>query len=579
MRLAVIFAIITFSIYGQLPGLGDGQGAFVLCDIVVIFYELICSSIYNRICYRAIANVCYTADCLDICNFAVNKSVASDCHNRTCKRIAVVGLACSFGCESNGARSDFQGVRCRRVTVVCHRRLNGDINFADVLYCGNGVCPRCAIVGAIFYGSAINICRCGFTVGSAVIFAGVILAGYGESFLFGNAERHGARLSYGLRTILRCVPDNAGYVVVISTYIRRSCSSCCSCRPSAGSSICFHDICTDNVIVFISDSVSDIYIVVLFTICKDVSLEHFRELIFNGKAVAVVGLAVFVRSAETIYYAYRNLGVLDRCNLFSFKSYVCTGVCRLSAAIGLSAIYGDHELDNELLAEVIWHTGMCGVGHKVCAVVKAAYSDCIARNLDIAGEVFPVAKCLALAVIVCGVDFNVCGIFGNIEIRRDIIRQDGVTAKINAGLADGFAKLSKHIAERVCIACNFVEAILYGSVCAGFTHAACIRIVGRDKVHVAICIFVAFRKRRTYICSAENTNGIYRCAVGLALESLCVLYCIICNFTIKAVDVIRFTICEHNDNTIAVFRHLVSIAKYIDCFFKAVVSRCCALSA
>ena len=128
---------------------------------------------------------------------------------------------------------------------------------------------------------------------------------------------------------------------------------------------------------------------------------------------------------------------------------------------------------------------MFGFGYVVCAVVKAAYGDCIVIDTDMcAGEFSSPAKCFA--VIVCGVDFNVCGIFGNIEIRRDIIRQDGVTAKINAGLADGFAKLSKHIAERVCIACNFVEAILYGSVCAGFTHAACIRIVGRDKVHVAI---------------------------------------------------------------------------------------------
>ena len=406
-----------------------------------------------------------------------------------CKLNFLAGVSTSgaLAGDGDGARIYDEGVSgfCRSIAGFCcldlNRRAVGNI------FDGGKVGRPCiSAIDAIFYGSTFNTCRCGFTVGSAVIFAGVIGAGYGESFIFDNAERHGARLSYGLRTILRCVADNAGYVVVISTYIRRSCSSCCSCRPSAGSFICFHEICTDNVIVFISDSVSDIYIVVLFTICKDVSLEHFFELIFDGKAFAVVGLAVFVRSAETIDYAYRNLGILDRCNLFSFKSYVCTGVCRLSAAIGLSAIYGNLELYNELLAEVIRHTGMCGVGHKVCAVVKAAYSDCIARNLDIAGEVFPVAKCLALAVIVCGVDFNAISICRSLEVRRDIIRQDGVTAKINAGLADGFAKLSKHIAERVCIACNFVEAVCYRSIFADFAHAACIRIVGRDKVHVAI---------------------------------------------------------------------------------------------
>ena len=221
---------------------------------------------------------------------------------------------------------------------------------------------------------------------------------------------------------------------------------------------------------------------------------------------------------------------------------------------------------------------MYGVGYEVFAVVKAAYGDCIARNLDIAGEVFPVAKCLALAVIVCGEDFNVCDICRSIEVRRDIIRQDGSAAKINAGLADSFAKLSKHIAESACIACNFVVAILYGSVCAGFTHAACFRIVGRDKVHVAIglSVFIIVRKRRTYICSIENTNGIYRCAVGLTLESLCVLYCIICYTSIKAIIMIRLTICEHNDNTITVGRCIVSSVKYCLCFFKTVVSRGCA---
>ena len=579
MRLAVIFAIITFSIYGQLPGLGDGQGAFVLCDIVVIFYELICSSIYNRICYRAIANVCYTADCLDIRNFAVNKAVASDCHNRTCKRIAVVGLACSFGCESNGARSDFQGVRCRRVTVVCHRRLNGDINFADVLYCGKVGRPRIFAIDAIFYGSAINICRCGFTVGSAVILAGVIGAGYGESCVCGNAERHGAGLSYGFRTILLVyVADNTRYFVVISVYVRRSFSSCFPCHPSAGRSFCFNNICADKFIVFIGDSVSDIYIVIPYAVCNVIILEHCFELIFDGKAFAVVGFAFFVRSAEVIYYTYRNRGIIDRCNRFSIKSYVCTCVCRLSAAIGLSAIYGDVELYNELLAVVIRRTGMYGVRYEVFAVVKAAYGDCIVIDTDIAGEVFPVAKCLALAVIVCGEDFNGCGICRNIEIRRDIIRQDGGAVKVNAGLADGFAKLSKHLAERVCIACNFVEAVCYRSIFADFAHAACFRIVGRDKVHVAICLPTVsiVRKRRTYICSTENTNGVYRCAVGRALESLCVLYCSICYTSIKAIIMIRLTICEHNDNTITVGRCIVSSVKYCLCFFKTVVSRGCA---
>ena len=410
-------------------------------------------------------------------------------------------------------------------------------------------------------------------MGSAVIFDGVIGAGYGESFIFGNAERHGARQSYGLRTILRCVADNAGYVVGVSTYISR-CGSSFSRSPSAGSFICFHDICTDNVIVFISDSVSDIYIVVLFTICKDVSLEHFFELIFDGKAFAVVGLAVFVRSAETIDYAYRNLGVLDRCNLYSFKSYFCIIVCRLSAAIGLSAIYGDLELYNELLAVVI-RIGMYGVGYEVFAVVKAAYGDCAICNINscvVKSSSSPKFR----AVIVCGVDFNVCDICRSNEVRRDIIRQDGSAAKINAGLADGFAKLGKYAAERACISCDFVEAVCYRSIFADFAHAVCCRIVGRDKVHVAICILVAFRKRRTYICSAENTNGVYRCAIVLALESFCVLYCSICYILTEAVAVIRFTICEHNDNTIAVFRHLASSTKYIDCFFKAVVSRGCA---
>ena len=128
---------------------------------------------------------------------------------------------------------------------------------------------------------------------------------------------------------------------------------------------------------------------------------------------------------------------------------------------------------------------MFGFGYVVCAVVKAAYGDCTIFNFNsCAGEGGSLAK--FRAVIVCGVDFNVFGIFGNIEVRRDIIRQDGVTAKGNAGLADGFAKLGKYAAERFCIACNFVVAILYVSVCAGFTHADCFRIVGRDKVHVAI---------------------------------------------------------------------------------------------
>ena len=94
-------------------------------------------------------NVCYAAGCLDIRNFAVNKSVAGYGNFRFCKRSAVVGLACSFGCESNGARSDFQGVLCRRVTVVCHRRLNYDFNFADVLYSGFSCCPRFTVIGAV----------------------------------------------------------------------------------------------------------------------------------------------------------------------------------------------------------------------------------------------------------------------------------------------------------------------------------------------------------------------------------------------------------------------------------------------
>ena len=219
---------------------------------------------------------------------------------------------------------------------------------------------------------------------------------------------------------------------------------------------------------------------------------------------------------------------------------------------------------------------MYGVGYEVFAVVKAAYGDCIVIDTDIcAGEFSSIAK--FRAVIVCGEDFNVCGICRSIEVRRDIIRQDGGAAKINAGLADGFAKLGKYAAERACISCDFEVAILYGSVCAGFTHAACIRIVGRDKVHIAIgsSVVVIGRKRLTYACPIENTNGIYRCAVGLILESFCLIYCSICYSSIKAVVVIRFTICEHNDNTITVFRHLVSIAKYIDCFFKAVVSCCC----
>lgn len=111
---------------------------------------------------------------------------------------------------------------------------------------------------------------------------------------------------------------------------------------------------------------------------------------------------------------------------------------------------------------------MLGFGYVVCAVVKAGYGDCIARNLDIAGEVFPVAKCLAIAVIVCGVDFNVCDICRSNEVRRDIIRQDSGAAKINAGLADGFAKLSKYAAERVCIACDFVEPFVTSPVPVSF---------------------------------------------------------------------------------------------------------------
>ena len=226
MGLSVVYAIITGRTYSQFVGLSDGQLAFVLCDIVVTFYELICSSIYNRICYRAIANVCYTADCLDIRNFAQNKAVAGYCNNRTCKRSAVVGLACSFGCESNGARSYIEVVSgfCGDIAGFCCSDLNL-CAVGNVFDGGNVSCPIFT-VGAIFYGSAINICRCGFTVGFAIIHAVVIGAGYGESFLFGNAERHGARLSYGLRTILRCVTDNAGYIVVVSAYVRRSDSSC-----------------------------------------------------------------------------------------------------------------------------------------------------------------------------------------------------------------------------------------------------------------------------------------------------------------------------------------------------------------
>ena len=76
---------------------------------------------------------------------------------------------------------------------------------------------------------------------------------------------------------------------------------------------------------------------------------------------------------------------------------------------------------------------MFGFGYVVCAVVKAAYGDCTIFNFNsCAGEGGSLAK--FRAVIVCGVDFNVFGIFGNIEVRRDIIRQDGVTAKGNAGL-------------------------------------------------------------------------------------------------------------------------------------------------
>ena len=122
---------------------------------------------------------------------------------------------------------------------------------------------------------------------------------------------------------------------------------------------------------------------------------------------------------------------------------------------------------------------MCGVGHKVCAVVKAAYGDCAICNIDsCAVKSSFIAKCLAIAVIVCGVDFNVCDICRSNEVRRDIIRQDGGAAKVNAGLADGIAKLSKHSAERTCIACNFVEAFCYVSAVTNFCHAACFRIVG-----------------------------------------------------------------------------------------------------
>ena len=312
-------------------------------------------------------------------------------------------------------------------------------------------------------------------------------------------------------------------------------------------------------------------------------LKHFFKCSFDIKACAIIGFTVTVVCFKAVCNSYGHFGVLYKSDDIITKLDVRACVGRLSAAIGLSAIYGDLELYNELLAVVTRRTGMFSVGYKVCAVVKAAYGDCAICNIDsCAVKSSFIAKCLALAVIVCGEDFNVCDICRSLEVRRDIISQDSGAAKINAGLADGFAKLSKHIAERTCIACNFVVAILlYGSVCAGFTHAACIRIVGRDKVHVAIglSVFIIVRKRRTYICSAENTNGIYRCAVGLTLESLCVLYCSLCYTSIKAVAVIRFTIGKHNDNTITACRHLVSIAKYIDCFFKAVVSRCCALSA
>ena len=162
----------------------DGQGAFVLCDIVVTWYELICSSIYNRICYRTFANVRYAAGCLNIRNFAQNKAVAGYCNNRTCKRIAVVGLACSFGCEGDGALSDFQGVVCRRVTVVCHRRLNGDMNFADVLYCGFGGCP-------IFTVCAVAECRtfcCSYlaVMGLSVVYAIITGRTYSQFVGIGN---------------------------------------------------------------------------------------------------------------------------------------------------------------------------------------------------------------------------------------------------------------------------------------------------------------------------------------------------------------------------------------------------------
>lgn len=94
---------------------------------------------------------------------------------------------------------------------------------------------------------------------------------------------------------------------------------------------------------------------------------------------------------------------------------------------------------------------MLGFGYVVCAVVKAGYGDCIARNLDIAGEVFPVAKCLAIAVIVCGVDFNVCDICRSNEVRRDIIRQDSGAAKINAGLTGALdEKTGRQVLDYIC---------------------------------------------------------------------------------------------------------------------------------
>ena len=61
-------------------------------------------------------------------------------------------------------------------------------------------------------------------MGSAVIFAGVIGAGYGESFIFDNAERHGAD-AVTLAVFVCCatiifVGHFAGDIVDIITYSR-----------------------------------------------------------------------------------------------------------------------------------------------------------------------------------------------------------------------------------------------------------------------------------------------------------------------------------------------------------------------